>query len=139
MTFSIDAMSRIDDLINSSEDIGWINEDFAPKIKFFAELRTILEECEEKKPATDPTINDDSWRTFKRVLPKDVHEEMKYFEALAAEHSGIPPRFQGVGNCVSVWSILMHTLRQFEPEVIRYAEDWKADSKSSGEAARSTS
>lgn len=76
---------------------------------------------------TDPTINDDSWRTFKRVLPKDVHEEMKYFEELVATHSGIPPRFQGIGQCVSVWSVIVHQLRASEQELIQLAKEWKGE------------
>jgi hypothetical protein len=77
---------------------------------------------------TDPTITSDEWRTFKRVLPRDVHEEMKYFEELVATHSGIPPRFQGIGDSVSVWSILVHALRLHEADLIQLAEEWKKES-----------
>lgn len=80
--------------------------------------------------ATDPTIENDDWRTFKRVLPKDVHEEMKYFEELVAEHSGIPSRFQSVGHCVSVWSIIVHQLRASEMDLIQLAKEWKSDETS---------
>ena len=74
---------------------------------------------------TDPTINDDFWRTFKRVLPLDVHEEMKYFEELVAMHSGIPARFQGVGNSVSVWSVITQHLRLTEAHLIELAKEWR--------------
>jgi len=78
---------------------------------------------------TEPTINDDSWRTFKRVLPRDVHEEMKYFEELVATHSGIPPRFQGIGHCVSVWAVIVHHLRNTEDGLVQMAKDWKETGK----------
>jgi hypothetical protein len=78
---------------------------------------------------TDPTINDDSWRTFKRVLPKDVHEEMKYFEELVATHSGIPPRFQGIGHSVSVWAVICHHLRSTEEGLVQMAKDWKGENQ----------
>jgi hypothetical protein len=86
---------------------------------------------------TDPTIENDEWRTFKRVLPLDVHEQMKYFEELVAAHSGIPARFQGIGNCVSVWSIICHLIRSYEPELMVMAEEWRGTD--SGNPNRSTS
>jgi hypothetical protein len=72
-----------------------------------------------------PSIESDrDWRTWKRVLPLDVYEELKYFEELVATHSGLPPRFQGIGPCVSVWSIIVHQLRHREEELIQLAKEW---------------
>lgn len=77
-----------------------------------------------------PSIDSDSdWRTWKRVLPLDVYEELKYFEELVATHSGLPPRFQGIGPCVSVWSIILQELRNREQELIHTAKEWKSPDK----------
>lgn len=59
----------------------------------------------------------------------DVYEELKYFEELVATHSGLPPRFQGIGPCVSVWSIILQELRNREQELIQTAKEWKSPDK----------
>jgi hypothetical protein len=84
-------------------------------------------------PPIDPTLNTREWATIKRVLPRDVYEELVRFEELVAEHSGMPARFQGIGQCVSVWSVITHALRNREAELIQLAKEW-AD----GEAACKT-
>lgn len=83
-------------------------------------------------------IESDEWRTWRRVLPRDVYEELKRFEHLVAEHSGLPPRFEGIGASVSVWSILCHCLRENEAELMILAQEWR-DEQDSGTAADGTS
>lgn len=78
-------------------------------------------------------IDQDEWRTWHRVMPKDVYDELKYFEELVAEHSGIPPRFQGIGQCVSVWSVICHELRNREAELIALAQEWKGQDSGTAE------
>lgn len=74
----------------------------------------------------DPNLNTREWATLKRVMPRDVYEELLRFEELVATHSGIPPRFQGIGHSVSVWSIVVHALRNREEELIQLAKEWKS-------------
>lgn len=75
-------------------------------------------------PPIDPTLNTREWATIKRVVPRDIYEEVVRFEELVAEHSGLPARFQGIGPCVSVWSILCHCLREHEAELMILAQEW---------------
>jgi hypothetical protein len=83
-----------------------------------------------------PSIeNDSEWRTWKRVLPLDVYEELKRFEELVATHSGLPPRYEGIGPSVSVWSVITQLLRTYEAELMILAQEWKGE-QDSGPAAR---
>jgi hypothetical protein len=74
------------------------------------------------------SIEKDEWRTFKRVLPRDVHEELKRFEELVAQYSGLPPKFEGIGASVSVWSIICEHIRNTQEDLVHLAMDWKRDS-----------
>jgi hypothetical protein len=96
----------------------------------------VAEKSRQKMPTDHPAIEEDSWRTFKRVLPRDIHQELKRFEELVATHSGLPPRFEGIGASVTVWTILCHALRNCEPEIVQLAREW-ADQES-GTAEGST-
>ena len=69
------------------------------------------------------------WATLKRVIPRDLFDEIVRFEELVATYSGLPPRFQGIGPCVSVWSIIAQELRHREQELIEMAKDWKESAK----------
>jgi hypothetical protein len=54
-----------------------------------------------------------------------VYEELKRFEELVATHSGLPPRYEGIGASVTVWTILCQALRNCEPEIVQLAKEWK--------------
>ena len=82
---------------------------------------------------TGEPLTADRWATIKRVLPRDVYDEIKYFEELVATHSGLPPRFEGIGDSVSVWTIILHQLRASEADLIQLAREWKnADNDQKG-------
>lgn len=78
-----------------------------------------------QEPSPARIDNDSEWRTWKRVLPRDVYEELKRFEELVAMHSGLPSRFQGIGPCVSVWSVICHQLRASEADLVQLAKEWR--------------
>lgn len=75
----------------------------------------------------DPTLNTREWATLKRVLPRDVFHEVVRFEELVATHSGMPARFQGLGQSISVWSVICECLRNREDELIALAKEWKGE------------
>jgi hypothetical protein len=62
-------------------------------------------------------------------MPLDVYQELKYFEELVATHSGLPPRYQGIGPSVSVWSVIVHHLRNTEDGLVQMAKDWAGENK----------
>lgn len=72
-------------------------------------------------------LTDDSFRTFKRVWPLDVHTEVKRFEALVAANIGAHEDFKSIGTSVTVWAVLTQHLRLTETELVKLAREWKAE------------
>jgi hypothetical protein len=76
--------------------------------------------------AEEDSILADEWRTFKRVLPKDLHELLKSFEADVS--SEIRSSGEGIGGSVEVLTIITRYLDEHRAELKQLASEWKAES-----------
>ena len=74
---------------------------------------------------TEVIVAEDEWRTFKRVLPRDVHELLKSFEADVADE--IRTSAQGIGGSVQVWSVITRFLDEHREALRQMAKEWTGD------------
>jgi hypothetical protein len=78
---------------------------------------------------TDVIVAEDEWRTFKRVLPRDVHELLKSFEADVAHEIGTG--LVGIGGSVQIWSIITRFLDEHREALKQMAKEWTGEDSSS--------
>ena len=64
----------------------------------------------------------DEWRVLQRTLPKDIKDEMVRFEELVGKQIG---RSVSLGAAVDIYTIIVHFLREHEPELEALAKSWK--------------
>ena len=68
-------------------------------------------------------VGADEWRTLHRVLPRDLKNEICHFEDVVGKQIG---KSVSLGAAVDCWTILVHFLREHEPELEELARTWKA-------------
>jgi hypothetical protein len=77
-----------------------------------------------KPTEIESIVATDEWRSFKRVLPRDLHEELKRFEAIVGAEIG---QSVSLGAAVAIWSIIVHFLRENEAELVQCAKEWAGE------------
>lgn len=73
----------------------------------------------------DVTVATDTWRTIKRVLPRDIYELIKSIESDIADAAGVG--HMALGASVTVWTVISRYLDEHRAELKMWAEDWKDD------------
>lgn len=71
---------------------------------------------------TEVIVAADEWRTFRRVLPRDVHELLKSFEADVARELGTSG--EGLGGSVAIWTVISRFLDIHREELQELAREF---------------
>jgi hypothetical protein len=66
---------------------------------------------------------DNEWRTFHRVWPLDLYNEVKHFDSMVADAMGLPPDYKSIGVSTEVWTVITQHLRDTQDALVALAKE----------------